>query len=72
MHHWLGAEGMPRRYADHLPSDGFTTLHMTSTVFSVLGVSTIPFLYNWWRSRIHGRPALRDGPEGVPARRDRP
>ena len=22
--HWLGNEGMPRRYADYLPSDGFT------------------------------------------------
>jgi heme/copper-type cytochrome/quinol oxidase subunit 1 len=22
--------GMPRRYADYLPSDGFTTLHMVS------------------------------------------
>ena len=22
--HWLGVEGMPRRYADYLPSDGFT------------------------------------------------
>ena len=24
--HWVGDEGMPRRYADYLPTDGFTTL----------------------------------------------
>ena len=30
--HWLGAEGMPRRYADYLPTDGFTTLNMISTI----------------------------------------
>ena len=25
--HWLGAEGMPRRYADYLAADGFTALN---------------------------------------------
>ena len=45
--HWLGNEGMPRRYVDYLPTDGFTTLNMVSTIFSfVLGASIIPFLYN--------------------------
>ena len=49
--HWLGNEGMPRRYADYLPSDGFTTLNMISTIGSfILGVSTLPFLYNVWKS----------------------
>lgn len=28
--HWLGAEGMPRRYAGYLPSDRFTTLNTVS------------------------------------------
>ena len=45
--HWLGTEGMPRRYADYLPSDGFTTLNTISTIGAfILGVSTLPFLYN--------------------------
>jgi cytochrome c oxidase subunit I len=30
--HWLGNEGMPRRYADYLPTDGFTTLNIVSTI----------------------------------------
>ena len=34
--HWLGAEGMPRRYADYLPSDGFTTLNTVSTIGAFL------------------------------------
>ena len=42
--HWLGNAGMPRRYADYLPSDGFTTLNIISTVGAfILGVSMIPF-----------------------------
>ena len=45
--HWLGAEGMLRRYVDYLPTDGFTLLNTISTIFSfVLGASIIPFVYN--------------------------
>jgi cytochrome c oxidase subunit 1 len=61
--HWLGNEGMPRRYADYLPSDGFTTLNVISTIFAfVLSASMIPFLYNIRRSWKYGQPALRDDP----------
>jgi cytochrome c oxidase subunit I len=50
--HWLGVIGMPRRYADYLPEDGFTTLNQISTVGSfVLATSTLPFLYNVYISR---------------------
>jgi cytochrome c oxidase subunit 1 len=63
--HWLGNEGMPRRYADYLPSDGFTALNTISTVFAfVLGASTIPFLYNVAKSWKYGQPALLDDPWG--------
>ena len=34
--HWLGVEGMPRRYVDYLASDGFTTLNTISTIGSFL------------------------------------
>jgi cytochrome c oxidase subunit 1 len=63
--HWLGTEGMPRRYADYLPSDGFTTLNTISTVGSfVLGASMVPFLYNAWRSWRFGQVAFTDDPWG--------
>ena len=45
--HVLGVEGMPRRYADDLPEDGFQSLNQVSTVGSfLLGASMLPFLYN--------------------------
>jgi cytochrome c oxidase subunit 1 len=45
--HWLGVEGFPRRYVDYLSSDGFTTENMISTIGAfLLGMSTLPFLYN--------------------------
>jgi cytochrome c oxidase subunit I len=63
--HWLGAEGMPRRYYDYLPSDGWTTLNEISTVGSfIIGVSTLPFLYNVWKSYRTGRIVEVDDPWG--------
>src|SRR5689334_17120558 len=44
--HWLGNEGMPRRYADYLPTDGFTVLNSISSIGAfVLGASTLPFIW---------------------------
>ncbi|MFT4028470.1 MAG: cytochrome c oxidase subunit I [Protaetiibacter sp.] len=47
--HWLGVEGMPRRYASYLASDGFTWENQLSTLGSaILAVSLIPFFLNVW------------------------
>jgi cytochrome c oxidase subunit 1 len=47
--HWLGVQGMPRRYGDYLPEDGFVLENHISTVGSVLiTISIIVFLYNVW------------------------
>ncbi|HEX6077012.1 MAG TPA: cytochrome c oxidase subunit I [Micromonosporaceae bacterium] len=63
--HWLGNEGMPRRYVDYLPSDGFTTLNTVSTVGSfILGVSMLPFAWNMWKSYRFGALVSTDDPWG--------
>ena len=63
--HWLGEKGMPRRYADYLPTDGFTTLNTISTIGSVvLGASMLPFLYNCYKSYRYGEIAIADDPWG--------
>jgi cytochrome c oxidase subunit 1 len=63
--HWLGAEGMPRRYADYLPSDGFTTLNTISTIGSyILGASVLPFIYNVFASYRYGEVVEVDDPWG--------
>jgi cytochrome c oxidase subunit I len=65
VHHWLGAEGMPRRYADYLPTDGFTTLNTVSSIGAfVLGASTLPFIWNVFRSYRYGRVVTVDDPWG--------
>ncbi|MET8121468.1 cytochrome c oxidase subunit I [Micromonospora sp. NPDC005189] len=65
VHHWLGTKGMPRRYADYLPTDGFTTLNTISTIFSfILGASTLFFIYNAWKSWRYGAMVTVDDPWG--------
>ncbi|MDZ5620725.1 cytochrome c oxidase subunit I [Nocardioides sp. HM23] len=50
--HWLGIEGMPRRYADYLGDDGFTVLNQVSTIGAfILASSMLPFFYNVWITR---------------------
>jgi cytochrome c oxidase subunit 1 len=50
--HWLGIKGFPRRYADYLATDGFTTMNMISTVgAALLALSMIPFFINVWITR---------------------
>ncbi|MFM7889989.1 MAG: cytochrome c oxidase subunit I [Actinomycetota bacterium] len=50
--HWLGIKGFPRRYADYLSTDGFTTMNMVSTVgAALLALSMIPFFINIWITR---------------------
>ncbi|MFE5714930.1 cytochrome c oxidase subunit I [Streptomyces sp. NPDC056501] len=63
--HWLGAEGMPRRYADYLDADGFTALNTVSTIGAfLLGASTLPFLYNVWWTHRYGAKVDVDDPWG--------
>jgi cytochrome c oxidase subunit 1 len=63
--HWLGNAGMPRRYFDYLPSDGWTTLNMISSVGAfIIGISTLPFLYNVWKSYKAGPIVEVDDPWG--------
>jgi cytochrome c oxidase subunit 1 len=63
--HWLGEQGMPRRYADYLATDGFTLLNTVSSIGAfLLGLSTLPFLYNVWRTAHHGERVDRNDPWG--------
>ncbi len=64
--HWLGNEGMVRRYADYLATDGFTGLNTVSTIGSfILGASTLPFFYNMIKSYKIGKLVTVDDPWGA-------
>ncbi|MEU0571206.1 cytochrome c oxidase subunit I [Nonomuraea sp. NPDC005983] len=63
--HWLGVLGFPRRYADYSPYDGFTTLNEISSVGAfLLGASTLPFLFNVWKTARRAPKVTLDDPWG--------
>ncbi|MFF9652915.1 cytochrome c oxidase subunit I [Streptomyces sp. NPDC014622] len=63
--HWLGEMGMPRRYADYLANDGFTVLNTVSSVGAfLLGISTLPFLHNVWKTARHAPMVTMNDPWG--------
>ncbi len=54
--HILGLEGMPRRVASYQEADGFTTLNLVSSIgAALLGLSTLPFLWNVWITLRRGK-----------------
>jgi cytochrome c oxidase subunit 1 len=63
--HWLGVEGMPRRYGDYLPGDGFTLENQVSSAFAlVLGISTLVYLYNFYWTHRYAPMVTVDDPWG--------
>ncbi|WP_409485552.1 cytochrome c oxidase subunit I [Arsenicicoccus dermatophilus] len=63
--HWLGVDGMPRRYADYLPEDGFMFFNQISTFFSILlSLSMLPFMWNVWITHRKAPKVLVDDPWG--------
>jgi cytochrome c oxidase subunit 1 len=65
VHFWLGNRGMPRRYADYQDIDGWTTWNTISTIGAfILGISTLPFLWNVFKSYLAGRTVEVDDPWG--------
>ncbi|WP_125777360.1 cytochrome c oxidase subunit I [Antribacter gilvus] len=63
--HWLGVEGMPRRYADYMPQEGFTWENQVSTVGAfILGASTLPFLWNVYTTARNAPKVTVDDPWG--------
>jgi len=66
--HWLGVEGMPRRYGDYLESDDFEFMNQVSTVgAAMLTLSTLVFLYNVYKTARHAPKVEVDDPWGYGA-----
>jgi cytochrome c oxidase subunit I len=59
--HVLGLRGMPRRVPDYIDAYGFEWMNLVSSIgAALLGASTLPFLWNVWRSWRSGEPAGDD------------
>ncbi|HRA43782.1 MAG TPA: cytochrome c oxidase subunit I [Phycicoccus sp.] len=66
--HVLGMQGMPRRYADYLPEDGFQWMNDVSSVGAfLLGASTLVFLWNVWVTWRRAPLVASDDPWGFGA-----
>jgi cytochrome c oxidase subunit 1 len=66
--HWLGVAGMPRRYADYMPEEGFTWMNQVSTVGAfILAASTLPFLWNVYTTWRNAPKVTVDDPWGYGA-----
>ncbi|MFI2489211.1 cytochrome c oxidase subunit I [Promicromonospora kroppenstedtii] len=63
--HWLGAAGMPRRYADYMPDEGFTWQNQVSTTGAfILAVSMLPFFWNVYVTARRAPKVMVDDPWG--------
>ena len=63
--HWLGVEGMSRRYADYLPVEGFNLHNKVSTFrAAILAISFLPFVWNIYRTARHAPKVTVDDPWG--------
>ena len=65
--HWLGVEGMPRRYADYGANwaPHIVGLNEISTLGAfLLGASTLPFFWNVWRTHKQAPKVTADDPWG--------
>jgi cytochrome c oxidase subunit 1 len=63
--HWLGVQGMPRRYGDYLPADNFELFNTISTVgAAILGISSLFFFWNVIKTQRSAPKVTVDDPWG--------
>jgi len=56
--HFIGMLGMPRRIYTYGPELGLGTMNLVSSIGAfTIGLGTLVFAYNLWRTRRHGEPA---------------
>ncbi|MBN7792180.1 cytochrome c oxidase subunit I [Microbacterium esteraromaticum] len=66
--HWLGVDGMPRRYADYSTYDNWEWGNQVSTIGAIiLGASMLPFFLNVWITARKAPKVTVDDPWGYGA-----